>query len=288
VTDEAPYESLWTALREVAFCQSWIDVGGIRTRYAEAGSTDRPVLLMLHGTGGHWETFARNLAAHSPHFRCVAPDMVGNGFTDKPDEDYEIPVYIDHLLGFMDAVGIERASVLGCSLGSWVAARLALDHPDRVDKLIFVSTAGKVATASNMARIRAERTKAVEDPNWASIKAMFDHLLAEEHNRIPDLIALRQAIYRRPDMRHGILRILALQDPEIRDRNLLTEEEWGRIEAPTLVIASGEGNEYTDTSRWVAARLPNATLVEMPHVKHWPHWEDAEFFNEASLKFLLG
>jgi pimeloyl-ACP methyl ester carboxylesterase len=283
------YRSIWTELRELAFRQGWVDAGGVSTRYAEAGPADGPALLMLHGTGGHWETFVANLGPHSRHFRCVALDMVGNGFSGKPDVDYEIPVYVDHLCAVMDALGIARASLIGVSLGSWVAARLALDHPDRVDKLIMLSTAGLIATRQNMDRIRAERSRAVDDPSWASIRAMFEHLIADERNRIPDLVALRQAIYRQPDMKEAIHRILVLQDPDVRDRNLLSDEQWKSIPAPALVVASGKDhNEYENTSRRVAALMPNAQLLEMPDVRHWPHFEDPATFNEASLRFLLG
>ena len=283
------YRSIWTELRQVAFRQAWVDAAGVSTRYAEAGPADAAALVMLHGTGGHWETFAANLGPMSRHFRCVALDMVGNGFSDKPDVDYEIPVYVDHVLAVMDALEIARASMIGVSLGSWVAARLALDHPDRVDKLIFVSTAGLIATRQNMERIRAERTQAVNDPSWASIRAMFEHLIAEERNRIPDLTAPRQAIYAQPGMADAIHRILVLQDPEVRDRNLLGDEEWRSIAAPALVVASGKDhNEYENTSRRVAALMPNAELLEMPDVRHWPHFEDPLTFNQASLRFLLG
>jgi 2-hydroxy-6-oxonona-2,4-dienedioate hydrolase len=283
------YRSIWTALRQVAFRQAWVDAGGVPTRYAEAGSPELPALVMLHGTGGHWETFADNLGPLSAHFRCVAIDMVGNGFSGKPDVDYEIPVYVDHVVSVMDALGIARASMIGVSLGSWVAARLALDHPERVHKLIFLSTAGMVATQQNMARIRAERTRAVDDPSWASIKAMFEHLLADERSRIPDLVALRQAIYRLPEMKQAIEHVLVLQDPDTRERNLLRDEQWASIAAPALVVASGKNHdEYESTSRRVAALMPRAELLEMPHVQHWPHFEDPATFNEASLRFLLG
>jgi pimeloyl-ACP methyl ester carboxylesterase len=282
------YRSIWTELRRVPFRQAWVDANGVSTRYAEAGPGDAPALVMLHGTGGHWETWAANLGPFSEHFRCVALDMIGNGFTDKPDVDYEIPVYVDHVRAVMDALEVSRASLMGTSLGSWVAARFALGHPERVDKLLFMSTAGLIATRSNMDRIRSERTKAVDDPSWDSIKAMFDNLIAEERNRIPDLVALRQSIYRLPEMKGAIHHILVLQDPETRDRNLIPEDQWRTIRAPAFVVASGKDhNEYENTSRRVAALMPNAELFEMPHVRHWPHFEDPGTFNEAALRFLL-
>ena len=76
-----------------------------------------PALIFLHGTGGHAEAYVRNLAAHAAHFDTYAIDMLGHGYTSKPDYDYEIPRYIEHLLGFLDARGIERVSLSGESLG---------------------------------------------------------------------------------------------------------------------------------------------------------------------------
>lgn len=285
--EQRPYRSIWTHLREVPFTQGFLDVDGVRTRYAEAGPKDAPVVMMLHGTGGHWETFAANLGPYSQHYRCIALDMVGNGFSDKPDTDYEVAVYVQHVRAAMAAMGVERASFIGVSLGSWVAARLAHDHPEQVQALIFLATAGLIATRTNMDRIRAERTKAVNDPSWASISAMFEHLIADPANRIDDLVALRQAVYGLPEMKTAIDHILILQDPEVRDRNLLSEAEWSAITAPAFVVASGKDhNEYANTSRRVAALMPNARLFEMPAVRHWPHFEDPATFNDASLAFL--
>lgn len=289
MSGDHPYRSLWTELRQVSFRQGYIDAGGVSTRFAEAGPAEAPVVVMLHGTGGHWETFAANIGPLSEHFRCIAIDMIGNGFSSKPDTDYEVPTYVNHVLAVMDAMGVARASFIGVSLGSWVSARLALDHPERVDKLIFLSTAGMIATKGNMERIRAERTKAVDEPTWQSIKAMFEHLIAEEHNRIPDLVALRQAVYSLPEMKQAIHHILVLQDPEVRDRNLLSDAQWSAITAPALVVASGKDhNEYENTSRRAATLMPDAELLEMPEVRHWPHFEDPATFNAAALRFLLG
>jgi 2-hydroxy-6-oxonona-2,4-dienedioate hydrolase len=289
VNAEESYRSIWGFLRELEFRQGYLDAGGVRTRFAEAGRPDAPALLLLHGTGGHWETFAPNLPGLAEHFHCIAIDMIGNGFSDKPDFDYEIPVYVRQVLAVLDSFGVSRAHVAGMSLGAWVAARLAVDAPQRVDRLILMSPAGLIATASNMARIRAERTRAVQDADWASIKAMFDHLIAEERNRLPDLVALRQAIYRRTDTRETIDHLLVLQDAEARERNLIPEEAWATIAAPTLVVASGKDvSEYQSTARRVAELIPDSRVLEMPGVKHWPHFEDPETFTPAAVEFLRG
>jgi len=285
--ERTPYRSLWTSLREAEFSQSFRDVDGVRTRVVEAGDPTLPAVVLLHGTGGHWEAYARNLKALSQHLHVIALDMIGSGFTDKPDYDYEVPVYAKHVADLLDVLGVQRASIIGMSLGSWVAARFALDYPARTDRLILMSPAGLVATASNMARIRAQRIRAVENPDWDSIKAMFDHLIADESNRIPDLIALRQAIYRLPETRDSVDHLLILQDPEGRARNLLSEEQWAAIQAPTLIIAAGEDrSEYQSTGQRIARLIPDSQVFEMPGVGHWPSFEDPESFNDAALKFL--
>jgi len=279
--------SIWQSLCEVAFEQRYLDVDGLRTRIATAGPEDGVPVVMLHGTGGHWETFSTTIGPFSETYRCVAVDMVGNGFTDKPDRPYEIAFYVDHVLGVMDALGIKRAHLVGMSLGAWVAARIAVSWPERLRRLILMSPAGLIATQSNMARIRAERTRAVNNPDWDSISAIFEHLIASDLRRLPDLIALRQIIYRRDDTRATIDHLLALQDPEIRPRNLIAADEWRNIHAPTLVVASGaDHGEYQTTARQVAQLIPHAEVLEMPKVRHWPHFEDPDTFNSAARVFL--
>jgi 2-hydroxy-6-oxonona-2,4-dienedioate hydrolase len=282
-----PYRSIWTDMKLVSFEQGFVDVNGVKTRFAHAGRKQTPAIVMLHGTAGHWEAFSANLGAHSEHFDCYALDMVGCGFTEKPDHPYEIATYVEHVRGFMTAVGLQRASIIGMSMGAWVAARFAITYPDLVEKLVLLSAAGYFATPSNMARIRGTRTASVENPSWENIKAIFNHLLFKEKSRIPDLVALRQAIYKQPTMRQAMDHILALQDPGIRQRNLIKDDEWRSIKAPTLVVGSLEDkDEYLETARIVGKLIPNARYVDMPGVGHWPQFEDPETFNRINIEFM--
>lgn len=292
MSETTDYRSIWMYLKELEFRQGFVDIAvngaTVRTRFAEAGSPDKPHIILLHGTGGHWETFAPNLALLAEHFHCVAIDMVGNGFSDKPDYDYEIPVYVAQVLGVMEHFDMRKANLVAMSLGAFVASAIAVRHPDRVAKLILMSPAGREASAANMARIRAERTKAVNEPTWESLHAVFAHLIADEANRLPDLIGLRQAIYRRKDTRDTVDHLLILQDEEVRNRNLIPDEDWRSITAPVLVVASGKDHGvYQDTARTIAELIPNAEVFEMPSVRHWPHFEDPPAFNAAAVEFLL-
>src|SRR5580704_19680427 len=89
--------SMWLELVGTGIKETFHDVGGIRTRVLEAG--DGPPLLILHGTGGHAETYQRNIGPLSRHFRVLVPDMLGHGFTDRPDVPYTLDDFSNHLFG---------------------------------------------------------------------------------------------------------------------------------------------------------------------------------------------
>lgn len=285
--DGPAYRSVWTHMIRTPFRQDYIDAGGIRTRYVQAGPAGAPTVIMLHGTAGTWEGFCANIPAHAEHFNCYAIDMVGSGFSDKPDVDYEIPVYVAHVRNFMKAVGLTKASLIGVSLGAWIASKLAIDHPEMVDKIVLLAASGLLANKGTMGEIRARRGKAVDDPSWENIKAIFTSLILDERNRIPDIVAVRQATYQQPEMKRAIEHVLCLQNPDIRPRNLIPEDDWKKITAPALVIAAPDDkDDFYQTALRVSKLMPNAQMVEKKGVAHWAHFEEPAFFNKASIDFL--
>ena len=112
--------TMWLDLMGVGLTQSFYDVGGVRTRVLEAGQ-GTPVLL-LHGTGGHAETYQRTIGDLAEHYRVLVPDMLGHGYTDRPACPYTLDDYAAHLFGLLDTMGIDRLVLSGESLGGCVAA----------------------------------------------------------------------------------------------------------------------------------------------------------------------
>jgi 2-hydroxy-6-oxonona-2,4-dienedioate hydrolase len=281
--------SIWMDLMGVAFEQGWLEAGGIRTRYLHAGDKSKPALFLLHGTGGHSEAYSRNLAAHGQYFSTWAYDMVGNGLSDKPAVDLEIPVYVEHLKDVMDRLGVAKASLSGESLGGWVAARFAIKYPERVDRIVLNTTGGNTAFPQVMERIRTLSMASVEDPSWERIKSRLEFLMADKSKVNDDLVAVRQRIYSAPGMVEAMRRTLCLQDMEIRRRNMLSAEEWGAIKAPTLVLwTSHDPTADVSEGRKISELIPGAKFVVMDGCGHWPQFEDAETFNRIHLDFLLG
>jgi len=283
------YQSIWADLRGVEFTQGWIDAGGISTRYLHAGDRSQPTLILLHGAGGHAEAYVRNLREHARHFSVWAIDMVGHGWSDLARHDLEIHHYVEHVAAFMDAIGVQRAHLSGESLGGWVAARFAIEYPQRIDRLVLNTAGGSQADPKVMERIRTLSMQAVEDPAWDFIQTRVQWLLADKSKAYDDMVATRQAIYARPGMVQSMRHVLVLQDMETRQRNLLRAPDYARIEAPTLVLwTSHDPTADVAEGRRMASMIPGALFTVMDGCGHWPQFEDTTVFDPLHIDFLLG
>jgi 2-hydroxy-6-oxonona-2,4-dienedioate hydrolase len=282
------YESIWSDLQGVPFSQGYLDADGVRTRYLRAGNPGRPVLLLLHGAGGHAEAYVRNLEAHAEHFWTWSIDMLGHGYTDKPGHPLEVRHYVQHVMAVLDTIGVEGASISGESLGGWVAARAAVDHPDRIDRLVLNTAGGSQADPDVMRRIVTLSMAAAENPTWETVQARIKWLMADKSKDYDDLVGSRQRVYRQPGFVAAMRDIMALQDPVIRSRNLLGPAEYAAITAPTLVLwTSDDPTADVAEGRRIASMIPGARFEVMAGCGHWPQYEDAKTFNRLHLDFLL-
>jgi 2-hydroxy-6-oxonona-2,4-dienedioate hydrolase len=127
---------------------NFVTVYGLKIHYVEAG---RGIpLILIHGLADDttiWDPVIPHLAAR---FRVIALDQIGFGRSDKPLLNYRISTFVDFLDGFMSELKIERASLIGNSLGGWVAAAYALEHPERIERLVLCDAAGYAELAKTM------------------------------------------------------------------------------------------------------------------------------------------
>src|ERR1051325_8716277 len=115
-------------------------VFGQKINYVEAGSG--PTVILLHGLGGSTQVWQFNVAALAEKYHVVVPDQIGFGKSDKPLVNYRIRTYVDFLDQFCKQLKIERATLVGNSMGGWIATMFTASFPDRVDKLVLVDAAG--------------------------------------------------------------------------------------------------------------------------------------------------
>lgn len=282
--------SIWTELVDLDYRHAYVDAGGVRTRALQAGPEDGEHVVFLHGTTGHLEAFVRNIPAHAERYRCHAIDMLGHGYTGKPGKPGEIPAYVDHLMAYLDAVGAERAHLVGESLGGWVASWAASEHPDRVASLELLCMGGTKVNPAVMERLKTSTRGAVESDDPALTEERLRLLWAHWDEDLGDeLTEVRFDIYHRPEFAENLRNLLALQEVETRERNLLRPERMAAIKAPTLVVW-GNKNPFgaVPEAEAIAAAIPGARLEIFNDCGHWPQHEKADLYNPMSLAFLAG
>jgi 2-hydroxy-6-oxonona-2,4-dienedioate hydrolase len=278
----------WLDLTGIDFAVDTIDAGRIPTRRLVAG--DGPDVVFLHGTSGHLEAFTRNFVAHvQAGYRCHAIDMLGHGYTGKPDYDYEIPRYVEHLRNFLDAVDIRQANLAGESLGGWVAAAFAAESPERVRTIQLVAAGGTKANPEIMERIKTSTRQAVLTDDRELTHKRLNLLM---HNPAKDvseeLVDVRHRIYHHPDFVRNIDHLLCLQEMDVRQRNLLRPDTLAKLAGiPTLIIW-GNNNPFGDVpeARKMHEDIPGSELVLFEECGHWPQHEHADRYNALAIEFL--
>jgi pimeloyl-ACP methyl ester carboxylesterase len=139
VTDQQLRFHLW---RE-GVKSEYVDAGGYRMHYFEAGPGDGTPLVLVHGLGDRGEAWAAMMPALAAKgFHVWAPDLLGYGRSPRPDVDYSIPLEEKTVVDFMQAVHVPKADIGGWSMGGWIAMKLTLDHPEMVDRLVVYDSAG--------------------------------------------------------------------------------------------------------------------------------------------------
>lgn len=283
--------TLWNELAGLDYAIRHVQVGPWSTRVLDCGDQYRgqgTPLILMHGTGGHLEAYARNLRALvGAGYRVIAYDYPGHGWTTTTTADLEIDDYVDHLTGLMDALGVERAHLSGESLGGWVAIKFAARRPGRVGRLVLNTPGGTMATPEVMERIRALSQAAADDPSEERIRVRLEWLMADPKSVTDELVAIRRGVYGRPGFAESMRHLLCLQDPEIRRRNLVTDDELASITAPTLVIwTSDDPSGPAKAGLAMAERIPAGEFQLIEGAGHWPQWEQRDRFDRVALEFL--
>ncbi|MEU4486720.1 alpha/beta hydrolase [Streptomyces purpurascens] len=282
------YDSVWSNLQQVEFSQGFLQAGPYRTRYLHTGDDSKPLLLLLHGITGHAEAYVRNLRAHGEQFNTYAIDFIGHGYSFKPDHPLEIRHYLDQIQHVLDALGTERAYFSGESLGGWVTARMAQQHPDRVERIVLNTMGGTMANPKVMERLYTLSMEAAEDPSWDRVRARLEWLMADPAMVTDDLIRTRQAIFEQPDWKLACEMNMALQNPEIRRRNMISDDDLRSIAAEALVIwTTKDPSGPVDEGRRISQLIPKGRLAVIENAGHWPQYEQTDEFNRIHLDFLL-
>ncbi|MGI9065883.1 MAG: alpha/beta fold hydrolase [Pyrinomonadaceae bacterium] len=254
-------------------------VFGTKIHYLEAGSG--PTVILLHGLGGSTQNWALNISVLAQKFRVIVPDQIGFGKSDKPFINYRIGTYVDYLDQFCKQLKIERASLVGNSMGGWIAAAYAIAFPDRVERLVLVDAAGYAPPANFDHRILYGLNPSTrEGMKQVAAKVFYSKLF------VSDLL-IDQALAFRITAGDGYT-INSMIESIIRGEDFL-DNRVKSIKQPTLVLWGREDGltPLADGERF-KKEIPNSTLLVIEQCGHIPQFEKAAEFNAAVLKFLQG
>lgn len=263
---------------------SVVDAGGIKTNYLEAG--DGPPVVLIHGSGPGVTAYANwrlTIPALASGFRVYAPDMVGFGYTDRPsDVSYGMETWTAQILGFLDALGLERVSLVGNSFGGALSLRVAAGHADRVDRLVLMGAAG----------VSFPLTAGLDavwgyEPSVENMRALLDYF-AYDRTLVTDELA---EVRYRASIEPGFQESFSGMFPAPRQRwieAMATPEDRIRAIASETLVIHGRDDRVVplENSLRLHQLIPRSELHVFGRCGHWTQIEWAADFAALLTHFL--
>ena len=264
----------------------YIDVKGVKTHYHEDGQGE--VILLIHGSGpgvSAWANWRLVFPILSQHFHLYAPDVVGFGYTDRPEGiNYSIDVWADQMIDFVETIGETKISIIGNSFGGAIALHIAKKRPDLIKRLILMGSMGIDHQISDGLDQVWGYTPSFENMKDLIKLFTFDQSIAEND----DLVEMRF----KSSMQEGFQESFSSMFPEPRQQHVsamaLSIEQLGKINFPVLLIHGRDDRviPLQDTSYKLALALPNAQLHVFPECGHWVQIEKTKEFAGQVIEFL--
>ena len=243
----------------------------LQVHYAEQGDREGEAIVFLHAYVDSWFSYSRVLALLSSEYHAFAPDQRGHGDSDKPQCCYMTDDYAADVAAFMDAVGIEKATLVGDSSGGLIAQRVALDYPQRVSRLVLIGSPTTLVNNNAVRELGEEMLAGLEDPIPPEFVREF--VLGTVHDPLPKEFlgravsqSLKVPAHVWRDYWKGV--VLTVDDTA----------RLGEINAPTLILWGEQDTLLPrEEQERRAAAIPNATLLVYPETGHLVHWVQPEW-----------
>jgi len=287
-----PRDADWNKYRDAVFHSEYsrfTEVAGVRVHYQEAGEETNPPLVLVHGFASSTLVWSKVfLSFAGAGFRVIAPDLLGFGYSGKPrNGDYTIAGQAKHLMRLLESLGIRRATLVGSSYGGAVTATCALDHPERVEKLVLVGA------VNNNRPLEFKLMRLFGSPLFGDVVSPLligsRRLLRQRMKRVYDRHAWVMD-ERRVDARHFPLRAAGTQRAIIRTVRGWDAERISRdahlIRQPTLIVWGENDIEIplADGER-LHESMPGSRFFVFRNCGHLPHEEYPEAFTKLVADF---
>lgn len=260
-----------------------IQTGAFSTNYHDLGE-GAPTLL-IHGSGPGVTAFANwrvSFPVLSQKLRVLAPDMLGFGYTERPDGvEYNLDTWVKHLIDFIDALGIDKVNLVGNSFGGALTLATSIRHPERVNRIVLMGAAG----------VKFDLTEGLDyawgyTPSFENMRKMLD-LFAYDRSLVSDELAqLRYEASLRPGVQDAYASMFPAPRQRWIDALASDPDDIARIQAPALIMHGREDRilPYSNSTT-LFELIPNAQLHLFGKCGHWTQIEHARRFNALLLDF---
>lgn len=261
-----------------------IKAAGIHTNYHDVG-TGAPVLL-IHGSGpgvSAWANWRLTIPALSKKNRVIAPDMVGFGYTERPEKfHYTMDNWVDHAVGLLDALGLEKVSVVGNSFGGALALALAVRHKERVDKLILMGSVGVPFKLTEGLDKVWGYTPSIENMDELLDIFTYDRKLISD-----DLARLRYEASIQPGFQQSYTAMFPAPRQQWVDAMQSSDADIAALPHDTLIIHGREDKVIPLQNAFhLLSTISSAQLHVFGNCGHWSQIEKAKNFNHLAVEFL--
>jgi len=257
-----------------------IEANGIKMNYELSGREGAPVVMLSHSLGSSLIMWNPQLEVLEPHYQVLRYDTRGHGGSSAPSGAYTFEMLGEDVLGLLDALDIEKVHFVGLSMGGMIGQCLALNHPERLGKLVLCDTAALLPEEAQpiwQERIKLAREKGIEAQVGETLERWFTPAFLRQDP--PEVKRIREQFLSTPV--NGYIGC----SEAIRRLNYL--ERLSEIKMATLIMV-GEEDPGTPVAAAEAMqqRIAGSSLVALPSAAHLSNVEQAEAFNRALISFL--
>lgn len=265
--------------QQLPYTEKTAEVFGAKIYYQEAGDASKPTVILLHGLGADAASWYFNIAPLAANYHVIVPDQIGFGKSDKPLLKYRVGTYVDFLDKFMQRLKIEKAHLVGNSMGGWIATWMAIKYPNRVDKLVLADAAGLKPSVIDMKQIYSLNFSTREEVRSLSKLVFYDKNFYDNETFIESSMTKRV-------LAGDGYTINSLIESIKRDEDFL-DAELANVKKPTLIIWGKQDGllKLADGQRYNKG-IKDSQLVVFDKCGHVPQVEKAQEFNKTVLDFL--
>lgn len=265
--------------------EEFLKVGDINISYISEGSGD--VILFIHGLSGCKEEWEYTIPYFADNYKAIAIDLPGSGHSDKPLVEYTIDFYSDSVKGFLDEMEIEKAIIVGNSMGGLVSQSLTLKYPEKVDKLILVDSAGINPMRGRAQTSLSLNTDAISKQKGfspAMIKMTKKMLFYKPCDALDTIIERAISDLKRDDHPEAFRAILSSMENIVKAD---LSERLGEINQPTLIVW-GENDKLMGpkVAEILEGKIRGSEVVIISECGHCPMLEKPDEFNSFVFSFL--